>query len=113
MNSKILLAALALATPGSLLLADGGRLNHSGAVKNGQGSDPDWDDFWVTEQTVEDNQALYEIREQIAATAVWDGIGPGDVSRMMGAGGDWHDLALEHKRLTGDRKVRAGRTRVL
>jgi len=113
MNSKILLTALALATPGSLLLADGGRLNHSGAVKNGQGSDPDWDDFWVTEQTVEDNQALYEIREQIAATAVWDGIGPGDVSRMMGAGGDWHDLALEHKRLTGDRKVRAGRTKVL
>lgn len=51
------------------------------------GGEPDWDNLPVSRRTIEMNQYLYEIRDQIAALATWHGPGPHNIHELRAPAG--------------------------
>ncbi len=84
-NKTLCIAALAGLSGASafaaspLVVSAGG---DNGKFEEHTGSEPDWDTFWVSERTVELNRLLFEMRDQIAAMATWDGVNPQDLGLL-------------------------------
>lgn len=91
MISKALCIAAMVGLSGSAMAAAPLVANAGGdnsGFKEHSGSEPDWDTFWVSERTVELNRLLYDMRDQIASMATWDGVGPNDLDLLRNQGGN-------------------------
>lgn len=92
MISKALLIAALASLPCSAALAAAPLVasagGDNGSFEEHKGNEPDWDSFWVSEETVELNRMLYDMRDQIAAMATWDGVSPQDLGLLRLNGGN-------------------------
>ena len=86
MISKALLIAALASLPCSAALAAAPLVasagGDNGSFEEHKGNEPDWDTFIVSERTVELNKLLFEMRDQIAAMATWDGVSPQDLGLL-------------------------------
>lgn len=84
-NKTLCIAALVSLT-GSAAMAAAPLVASAGGDNAGfeehTGNEPNWDTFWVSERTVELNRLLFEMRDQIAAMATWDGVSPQDLGLL-------------------------------